>query len=194
MENRTTRYSEVDFQAFQMAIEARLAKTNLQIEQLSAQLEDLYENNANGFDPDDNGSLEQEKEMLQTMLARQQKHSVDLQNALIRVKNKTYGVCEVTGQLIDKRRLLAVPTTTKSLMAKEQLQAAAGKQQATVVKTARKMSTTPVITSVIRRKATNPSEIDLFEDLDYKEDDWEDEQEETQEEEHGPILVEYQED
>lgn len=190
MGNTATRYSTVDLQEFQQVIEVKLAKANSQIERISAQLEDLYENNTNGFDLDDNGSLEQEKDMLQTMLGRQQKHSVDLQNALIRIKNKTYGVCELTGELIDKRRLLAVPTTTKSLQAKEKLQHDAEKKQMTARRPPRKMGTTPVITSVIRRKAANPSSIDQFEDLNYTDTDFDG----SLDEENETLLVEYQED
>ncbi|MBK9488377.1 MAG: hypothetical protein IPO07_05990 [Haliscomenobacter sp.] len=56
--------------------------------------------------------------MLNNMAIRQRMYIQDLENALVRIKNKTYGICSLTGQLIDKRRLLAVPTTTKSLAAK----------------------------------------------------------------------------
>jgi RNA polymerase-binding transcription factor DksA len=171
MEKGTVRYSSADLQEFQQAVEARLAKAKLQIQQLEAQLEDLYENNSNGYDLDDNGSLEQEKELLQTMLMRQRKHSVDLNNALIRIHNRTYGICEITGELIDKRRLLAVPTTTKSLQAKERLQAEAMKGQ--LPSRSAPKRTRPanaVITTVVRRKAANPALIDTFDDLDYQED------------------------
>jgi len=53
-------------------------------------------------------------------LGRQRFHMRDLNNAMTRINNKTYGYCFTTKQLIDKKRLLAVPTTTKSLKAKEQ--------------------------------------------------------------------------
>lgn len=171
MEKGTVRYSNVDLEEFQQAIEARLAKAELQIQQLEDQLEDLYENNANGYDLDDNGSLEQEKELLQTMLMRQRKHSVDLHNAMIRIRNRTYGICEISGELIDKRRLLAVPTTTKSLQAKEQLQAETMKGQAPSRPAPKRVRpASPVITSVVRRKASNPALVDTFDDLDYQDD------------------------
>lgn len=122
MEKETIKYSNADLEEFQAVIDKRLARSEKQIRQLEEQLSDLYENASNGYDPDDNSSLDQEKDMLQTMLSRQQKHANDLRNALIRIHNKSYGICELTGTLIDKRRLMAVPTTTKSLAAKEQLQ------------------------------------------------------------------------
>ena len=172
MEKGTVRYSTADIQEFQQAIEARLAKAELQIQQLEAQLEDLYENNSNGYDLDDNGSLEQEKDLLQTMIMRQRKHRVDLNNALIRIRNKSYGICEITGELIDKRRLLAVPTTTKSLKAKEQLQAEALRGQAPTRPAPKRVRpANAVITTVIRRKAANPALVDTFDDLDYRDED-----------------------
>ena len=52
------------------------------------------------------------------MANRLRKYVVDLKNALLRIHNKSYGICSLTGQLIDKKRLLAVPTTTKGVVAK----------------------------------------------------------------------------
>ena len=66
----------------------------------------------------DDSSTASELDMLYNMANRQRKYIQDLDSALIRIKNKTYGICTVTGELIDKKRLLAVPTTTKSMNAK----------------------------------------------------------------------------
>jgi RNA polymerase-binding transcription factor DksA len=68
----------------------------------------------------DDSSTNNDVEMLNNMAIRQRRFIQDLENALIRIQNKVYGVCTVTGELIDKKRLLAVPTTTKSLAAKTQ--------------------------------------------------------------------------
>ena len=54
------------------------------------------------------------------MAARQKKYVENLENALMRVENKTYGICKVTGKLISKERLRAVPHTTQSIEAKLQ--------------------------------------------------------------------------
>ena len=54
------------------------------------------------------------------MAARQQKFIMNLENALLRIKNKTYGVCRVTGKLIAKERLRLVPHATMSIEAKNQ--------------------------------------------------------------------------
>ena len=58
------------------------------------------------------------KENLSLLAARQQKYITNLENALVRIKNGTYGICSVTGKLISKERLIAVPHTTQSIEAK----------------------------------------------------------------------------
>jgi len=55
---------------------------------------------------------------LSQLAARQQKYIMNLENALVRIKNGTYGICTVTGKLIPKERLIAVPHTTQSIEAK----------------------------------------------------------------------------
>ena len=66
----------------------------------------------------ENGAETQEKERLAQLAVRQEKFIVNCKNALIRIKNGTYGVCSVTGKLIPKERLRAVPHTTQSIEAK----------------------------------------------------------------------------
>ena len=81
---------------------------------------------------------------------------MDLQNALQRVYNKSYGICVISGELIDKRRLLAVPTTTKSLAAKMDN----GRKS---IKKAYKPEIKPtasgpkIISKIIRKPATKPA-------------------------------------
>ena len=66
----------------------------------------------------EDGADTAEKENLSQLAARQQKFIINLENALIRIKNGTYGICSVTGKLISKERLRAVPHTTQSIEAK----------------------------------------------------------------------------
>ncbi|MEL7020547.1 MAG: TraR/DksA C4-type zinc finger protein, partial [Bacteroidota bacterium] len=101
--------------------EAKIAKTSAQIESLQAQINDINESVDEDFGTDmsDDSSVNDSIAMLDRMMSRQQLHLRDLNNAMIRIKNGTYGYCFTTGQLISKKRLLAVPTTTKSLKAKE---------------------------------------------------------------------------
>ena len=66
----------------------------------------------------EDGADTMEKESLSQLAARQQKFINNLENALIRIKNGTYGICKDTGKLIDKKRLKAVPNATQSIEAK----------------------------------------------------------------------------
>ena len=66
----------------------------------------------------EDGADTMEKESLSQLAGRQQKFIKNLENALIRIKNGTYGICKDTGKLIDKKRLKAVPHATQSIEAK----------------------------------------------------------------------------
>jgi len=173
MQSGTLRYSDSVLQEFKHLIEAKLAKSQKEVDQLRDQLTDIFENNNEGYDPDDNSSLDQEKDMLQTMIHRQEKHMRDLENALIRIHNKAYGICQVTGQLIDKRRLLAVPTTTKSLEGKKQELAASQSKPEREVK-ARKPKPIKSFVKTVSKTTSAPStigKVDMHDDLNYKESD-----------------------
>src|SRR5690606_32237736 len=109
---------------------------------------------------------------------RQRQFIDALEAALVRVKNKTYGICSVTGKLIDKKRLLVVPHATKSLEAKEiekiqtepkpakvVIPPPAVKKEETQAKPEKK-----IITKVIKRSGTKPppiKPIDEDEDFDF---------------------------
>lgn len=120
--NITTRYSDEDLKEFKTLIEEKLEKASTQYVSLKEQLKDITENNNDDFAKDitDFSSIQTEVEMLNNMANHQRKYIQDLENALIRINNKSYGICVVTGELIDKKRLIAVPTTTKSVTAKTQ--------------------------------------------------------------------------
>jgi RNA polymerase-binding transcription factor DksA len=66
----------------------------------------------------EDGSMSMEKEQLSQMASRQITYIDHLEKAIMRIENKTYGICRVSGKLIDKARLLAVPHATLSLEAK----------------------------------------------------------------------------
>ncbi|MBK8054494.1 MAG: hypothetical protein IPK35_14820 [Saprospiraceae bacterium] len=120
--NVTTRYSDDELKEFKDIIDKKLAKASEQYGSLKEQLKDITENNNDDFAKDitDFSSIQSELEMLNNMANHQRKYIQDLENALIRINNKSYGICVVTGELIEKKRLLAVPTTTKSVVAKTQ--------------------------------------------------------------------------
>ena len=117
------RYSDADLAVFQELIERKLEKTMSEMHQLQAQLGEVNEHFDERSDWLDDSSNQSESEMLVKMMNRQKKYANDLKLALIRIKNKSYGICQLSGNLIDKRRLMAVPTTSKSFAAKNASQA-----------------------------------------------------------------------
>lgn len=116
----TKRYSDTELEEFRVLIQGKLDTAREQLEQLQSQIFDITENSDDEYGSDwmDDSSINNEIEILNDMAIRQRKYIQDLENALVRIKNKTYGICVVSGELIDKKRLLAVPTTTKSIAAK----------------------------------------------------------------------------
>ena len=116
------RYSDEDLQEFRVIIEQKITRAEADL----ASLESAYKNNAgNGTDDTspsfksfDEGSEVMSKEANVQLAIRQEKFIRDLKNALIRIDNKTYGVCRVTRKLIQKERLKLVPHATLSIEAK----------------------------------------------------------------------------
>lgn len=123
MENtEKTRYSDAELQEFKGII---LAKLKIAREELTSLTNSLSNSNANGTDDTagtyktlEDGSATLEKEQTNQLAARQKKFIDNLEAALVRIENKTYGVCRETGKLIQKERLKAVPHTTLSIEAK----------------------------------------------------------------------------
>ena len=118
--NPILRYSDAELDEFREIIETKLSRATKHLTELQEQIVEITENTSDehGGDWVDDSSINNDVEMLNNMAIRQRVHIQDLQNALVRIKNKSYGICIITGELIDKRRLLAVPTTTKSMAAK----------------------------------------------------------------------------
>jgi DnaK suppressor protein len=121
-ENEKTRYSESDLQEFKGLLLEKLRSAK---EELNSLATSLSSPNANGTDDTagtyktlEDGSATLEKEQINQLAARQKKFIEQLEAALVRIENKTYGVCRETGKLIPKERLRAVPHTTLSMEAK----------------------------------------------------------------------------
>jgi len=118
-----SRYSEEELKEFSVLINRKLDKAR---EEYKILKETLNRNNDEGTDATSGGNTKvledgaetAEKENLSQLAARQQKYITNLENALVRIKNGTYGICSVTGKLISKERLIAVPHTTQSIEAK----------------------------------------------------------------------------
>lgn len=115
-----TKFSKKELKEFEDLLRDKKEKVELQIQDITEQLDAMSENGNDDASLDDSSAQIQQKEYLHNLKFRHQKHLRDIDNALIRIKNETYGVCVITGQMIDKKRLIAVPTTTKSIEGKKQ--------------------------------------------------------------------------
>ncbi len=122
MEENKVRYSDEELEEFRQLINEKLARAKSDYEILMEKI--------NGSDTDDEdphstyhtleeGSETLSKESLMNECMRAQKFITGLQAALVRIQNKTYGICRETGKLIPKERLRAVPHATLSIEAKQ---------------------------------------------------------------------------
>lgn len=118
-DDNKTHYSEAELQEFKELINAKLNSAKQEFDYLQNQInqsgEELAEARSAGLD---SGSITLEKESLNKMAGRQRKYMTHLENALVRIENKSYGICRVTGKLISKARLKVVPHATMSIEAK----------------------------------------------------------------------------
>jgi len=118
----TNRYSDKDLEKFKKIIEEKIIKANVDLDLLKS----AYMNNGNNGTEDtsptfkafEEGSETMSKEANAQLALRQEKFVRDLKNALMRINNKTYGICRITGKLINKKRLSLVPHATLSIEAK----------------------------------------------------------------------------
>jgi len=117
-----TRYSAEELQEFREIINKKLLEARDGLKILTEAYTTQNENDTNDTSPSfkilEEGSQVLSKEENGQLAARQQKFIRDLENALIRIENGTYGVCKVTGKLISKERLRSVPHATMSIEAK----------------------------------------------------------------------------
>jgi len=116
------RYSAEELKEFEAIILGKLEETNAELRYLR---ESLSKKNDPGTDDTsgnskvmEDGADTQEKESMNQLAVRQQKFAKNLENALMRIKNGTYGVCIDSGKLISKERLRLVPHTQHSIEAK----------------------------------------------------------------------------
>mgnify|MGYP005724273823 FL=1 len=116
------RFSDIELQEFKALIEEKIQKAKVDLELLrSSYMNDGNngtEDTAPTFKAFEEGSETMSKEANTQLAIRQEKFIRDLNNAFIRIENKTYGVCRVTGKLINKKRLFLVPHATLSIEAK----------------------------------------------------------------------------
>ncbi|MGJ8658224.1 TraR/DksA family transcriptional regulator [Cellulophaga fucicola] len=116
------RYGDKDLEEFKVLITEKIDKAKEHLELLKS----AYMNDGNNGTDDtsptfkafEEGSQTMSKEANTQLAIRQEKFIRDLKNAILRIENKTYGVCRVTGKLINKERLKLVPHATLSIEAK----------------------------------------------------------------------------
>lgn len=116
-----TRYTDNELKEFEGLINEKLDKAHKELSTLKASLTRNSDDSGDNFSSVktlEDGADTAEKEQLSQLAGRQQKFITNLENALVRIKNSTYGICIDTGNLISKERLKAVPHTQHSIAAK----------------------------------------------------------------------------
>jgi len=122
MSDNRVRYTDAQLEEFKVLIQEKIQKAQEQFELIESAYRNDSDNGTNDTSPTfkafDEGSEVMSKETASQLAIRQEKFIRDLKNALIRIENKTYGVCRVTGKLINPERLKLVPHATLSIEAK----------------------------------------------------------------------------
>ncbi|TDQ06689.1 TraR/DksA family transcriptional regulator [Pedobacter metabolipauper] len=117
-----TRYSDSELKEFKELIQDKLRMAREEFldltNSLSSPNSNGTEDTSGAYKTLEDGSATMEKEQLNQLAARQKKFIDNLEAALVRIENKTYGICRETGKLIQKERLRAVPHATLSMEAK----------------------------------------------------------------------------
>jgi len=117
------RYSDAELAEFKALIETKIAAAQREYDEIMDQIAGRSNNDIADaslhYNVLEEGSRVQSKEELTFMASRQQKFIQNLRAALTRIENKTYGICRITGKLIPKERLRAVPHATTSIEGKQ---------------------------------------------------------------------------
>ncbi len=116
------KYDNSELQEFKELIEGKLSEARIDLDGLRGSLSHKDDHGTEDTSPSfkmmEDGSETLSKEEMSNLAIRQEKFIIHLENALTRISNKTYGVCRVTGKLIQKERLKLVPHATLSIEAK----------------------------------------------------------------------------
>ena len=122
MADNNVKYADKDLAEFKVLITEKIEKAQHDLELIKSAYMNDHNNGTEDTSPTfkafDEGSAVMSKESNSQLAIRQEKFIRDLKNALIRIENKTYGICRVTGKLINKERLKLVPHATLSIEAK----------------------------------------------------------------------------
>ena len=124
-DKRKTKYSNVELEEFKKIILSKLEKAREDFDLLTEAYSNNSEHGTNDTSPTfkvlEEGQQVLSKEENSRLAARQKRFITNLENALMRIENQTYGICRVTGKLISKERLRAVPHATLSIDAKNKM-------------------------------------------------------------------------
>ncbi|MFD1314340.1 TraR/DksA family transcriptional regulator [Namhaeicola litoreus] len=122
MNEQAVRYSDADLAEFKVIILEKIKKAEEELESFRTSYKNDSNNGTDDTSPTfkafEEGSETMSKEANVQLAIRQEKFIRDLKNALLRIENKTYGICRETGKLIQKERLKLVPHATLSIEAK----------------------------------------------------------------------------
>ncbi len=120
MDTEKKRYSDAELEEFRQLINEKLEKANQEYEALLADISSEETEPGQKHNVFEDSTSYAQKEEAERLATRQKQFIDKLKAALVRIDNKTYGVCRVTGELIPKERLRAVPHATLSIEAKNQ--------------------------------------------------------------------------
>ena len=122
---KKTSYTDSELEEFKQIILAKLKKAGADFDMLTEAYSNNSKHGTNDTSPTfkvlEEGQQVLSKEENSRLAARQKRFMTNLENALIRIENRTYGICRVTGKLISKERLRAVPHATLSIDAKNKM-------------------------------------------------------------------------
>ena len=113
-------YSRADLEEFRVIIQEKILAAKEEYALLAESLKESNDMAADGYNLTEFGSDTSDREQTEMFMSRQKKFITQLENAMIRIENGTYGRCKVTGKLIPKERLRVVPHTESSMEAKLQ--------------------------------------------------------------------------
>jgi len=120
--NTKNKYTDKELERFKKLISKKIDQAKQDLDILKSAYMNDSDNGTDDTSPTfkafEEGSETMSKEANTQLALRQEKFIRDLKNALIRIENKTYGVCRITGKLIKKKRLMVVPHATLSIEAK----------------------------------------------------------------------------
>lgn len=111
-------YTKEELKEFEAIINEKIKQAKEEYDRCAASLKENSSGGSDNYNFTEFGHDNQDREQLEYTMQRQKRFMISLENALVRIKNGTYGICRVTGKLIPKERLRVVPHATTSVEGK----------------------------------------------------------------------------